>query len=145
MQRIRDNKATQGAGGRGGNGGGGERQAKPQQGPRQGNGGGNGGRPAQGRGGNGNGAVPGNVQGRGQQPRRHPVDDAQPRMGAHQPASPFVQRDPNPVRHSDGQPDPLRTSVDMMGGRGRRGGNGGGRGFGGGGGGRGNGARNWGR
>jgi ATP-dependent RNA helicase RhlE len=59
----------------------------------------------------------------GNQPRRD-LDD-QPRDGAHNISSPFVQRDA-PVRHTDGQPDPLRTSVDSMGGRGRRG-NGGGR------------------
>ncbi|HWP12640.1 MAG TPA: DEAD/DEAH box helicase [Ramlibacter sp.] len=46
--------------------------------------------------------------------------EAQPRDGAHNIASPFVQRDPTP-RKTDGQPDPLRTSVDSMGGRGRRG------------------------
>ncbi|HSW19384.1 MAG TPA: DEAD/DEAH box helicase [Ramlibacter sp.] len=148
MTRIRETKGAPGGGGRGD----GQRQhAKPQQGPRQGanGGGGNGGGrgdgygarpPAQGRGNNG---------GRSQQPR-HAVDDAQPRMGAHNPSSPFVQRDPNPVRSTDGQPDPLRTSVDSMGGRGRRNGGGGGggggnRGFGGGGRSQGNGSRNWGR
>jgi ATP-dependent RNA helicase RhlE len=47
--------------------------------------------------------------------------EAQPREGAHNSASPFVQRDPTP-RTDDGQPDPLRTSVDSMGARGRRGG-----------------------
>nr|MDQ6881460.1 RNA helicase [Pseudomonadota bacterium] len=51
--------------------------------------------------------------------------DMQPRDGAHNSQSPFVQRDATP-RNTDGQPDPLRTSVDSMGGRGRRGGGGGG-------------------
>jgi hypothetical protein len=37
-------------------------------------------------------------------------------MGAHNPSSPFVQREATPVRSNDGQPDPLRTNVDMMGG-----------------------------
>ena len=76
--------------------------------------------PAQGR--NGNAQPP--RQNGNSQPRRDLED--QPRDGAHNIASPFVQRDA-PPRHTDGQPDPLRTSVDSMGGRGRRGGNGGGR------------------
>jgi ATP-dependent RNA helicase RhlE len=132
MQRIRDNKAADGARG-------GERSAKPKQpqgqrsangnaggnGARNGNGGGNGGR---------NGNAPRQGQGGARPPQqsrpahshspRH-GDDAQPRDGAHNSSSPFVQRDA-PVRHTDGQPDPLRTSVDSMGGRGRRGGGGGG-------------------
>ncbi len=118
MQRIRDNKAA--GGDRGG-----QRAAKPAQGQRGGggNGGGNGqrqgARPAQG-GRPAQGARP--VQGRppasGYAPGRD--DESQPRDGAHNIASPFVQRDPTP-RSTDGQPDPLRTSVDSMGGRGRRG------------------------
>jgi ATP-dependent RNA helicase RhlE len=90
------------------------------------------------------GRVNGNVNGNGrtpapQQPR--PARDAQPprqrngqhhngngridlehqpREGAHQNASPFVQREAS-TRRTDGQPDPLRTSVDNMGGRGRGG------------------------
>jgi ATP-dependent RNA helicase RhlE len=131
MTRIRDNKASDGARG-------GERSAKPKQpqGQRSANSNGNGN-------GNGNGARNGNGTRNGGAPRqggarppqqsrpahghtpRH-ADDAQPRDGAHNSASPFVQRDA-PVRHTDGQPDPLRTSVDSMGGRGRRGGGGGGR------------------
>ncbi len=128
MQRIRDNKgadAERGGrnGGRNGNGSGngsrngaaqpqGQRPpagARPARGPN----------PAQGRNGN---AQPQRQNGNNQ-PRRDLED--QPRDGAHNIASPFVQRDA-PVRHTDGQPDPLRTSVDSMGGRGRRG-NGGGR------------------
>ena len=124
MQRIRDNKGAEG-GARGG-----ERSAKPKQpqGQRNANGNGNG---------NGNGSPatatgPGRAAparrskagpAHGHSPRHG--DDAQPRDGAHNIASPFVQRDA-PVRHTDGQPDPLRTSVDSMGGRGRRGGGGGG-------------------
>ncbi|HSV34186.1 MAG TPA: helicase-related protein, partial [Ramlibacter sp.] len=135
MQRIRDNKAADGARG-------GDRSAKPKQpqGQRSANGYGNGGGNGGGR--NGNGARNGNGNGNGQGARppqnrqaqggrpahghspRH-GDDAQPRDGAHNSSSPFVQRDA-PVRHTDGQPDPLRTSVDSMGGRGRRGGGGGG-------------------
>jgi ATP-dependent RNA helicase RhlE len=120
MQRIRDNKATKGDGkaqpaergpkkesrGNGGakvNGNGGQmpRPAREAQPPRQRNGNGN-----------GNGQRH-NANGR--------VDlERQPREGAHQNASPFVQREAN-VRRADGQPDPLRTSVDSMGGRGRGG------------------------
>jgi ATP-dependent RNA helicase RhlE len=128
MQRIRDNKGADGArGSRGGSGNGarngtgnGSRNGAPApqgqrtQAPRPARGAG----PAQPR----NGNHPPRQNGNGQ-PRRD-LDD-QPRDGAHNIASPFVQRDA-PVRHTDGQPDPLRTSVDSMGGRGRRG-NGGGR------------------
>jgi ATP-dependent RNA helicase RhlE len=133
MQRIRDNKGEKAAGGaRSGNGNGarngsgaGSRNGSAQpQGQRV-----NGGQPAR------NGSAPRNGwgNGTGQLPRqngnggarpRHDAE-AQPRDGAHNIASPFVQRDPTP-RNTDGQPDPLRTSVDSMGGRGRRG-NGGGR------------------
>jgi len=127
---------------RGGNGNGngngnGQRQGRSQQpqGQRAGGfggggyGGGNGGnRGGQGRGGNrhgggnrgGGGGGGGQGQGLGQDGGvpRHLMDDDeyQPRMGAHNPSSPFVQREPAPVRNNDGQPDPLRTSVDVMGG-----------------------------
>jgi ATP-dependent RNA helicase RhlE len=128
MQRIRDNKGADGArGSRNGSGNGarngagnGSRNSAPApqsqraQPPSPARGAG----PAQPR--NGNGQPP---RQNGNQPRRD-LDD-QPRDGAHNISSPFVQRDA-PVRHTDGQPDPLRTSVDSMGGRGRRG-NGGGR------------------
>ncbi|NKE67488.1 DEAD/DEAH box helicase [Ramlibacter sp. RBP-2] len=127
MQRIRDNKAadaergrSRGAGNGSGNGG---RGAQPQP---QGQRAGNGQKPARGpapiqtRNGNGKGQRP------PQQPRRD--YEEQPRPGAHESASPFVQRDATPRHSGDGQPDPLRTSVDTMGGRGRRGGGGGGRG-----------------
>jgi ATP-dependent RNA helicase RhlE len=136
MQRIRDNKAADGARG-------GDRAGKPKQPQGQrsangnGNGNGNGARAGNGaRNGSGNGARNGNgaprqgarppQQGRpanGYAPRQD--DDGQPRDGAHNSSSPFVQRDA-PPEHTDGQPNPLRTSVDSMGGRGRRG-NGGGR------------------
>ena len=150
MQRIRDNKAA--GGGNGGGRGGQKQSAGPKQGGggRGGNGNGQGARQTQGQGqGQGQGR-----QGGGRPPQHQRFEDgeAQPRMGAHQSGSPFVLRDAAPVRKGDGQPDPLRTSVDSMGGRGRRGGGGGGggggRGFGGGGGGgggRSGGSRNWGR
>ena len=131
MQRIRDNKATQGE--RGG--------AKKPQGSAGGAGRGNGG------GGGGNG--PRNAQG-GQPPRQgngpkrhHNPQHAQPhalyedrpeRQPKHygNTTSPS-QADQLAHRRAEamglggaGQPDPLRTSVDSFGGRGRRGGGGGG-------------------
>ena len=139
MTRIRDNKD---ANGKSGGGRGGDRSARtPQpQGQRSGNGG-NGGSAGRNAGnGNGNSARNGNGYGNGNgarqsarpaQPRPaqtfapHQDNEMQPRDGAHNSQSPFVQRDATP-RNTDGQPDPLRTSVDSMGGRGRRGGNGGG-------------------
>jgi ATP-dependent RNA helicase RhlE len=133
MQRIRDNKSADAARGGRGNGDG----ARSGNGARNGSGNGsrNGapqpqGQRAQGlrpaRGGqsaprNGNGASP---RHNGNGAPRMAYED-QPRDGAHNSASPFVQRDAAP-QHTDGQPNPLRTSVDSMGGRGRRG-NGGGR------------------
>jgi len=115
MQRIRDNKAGQGE--RGGNGhGGGARKPGGQSSskPRNGQGGGQ----------------PGNQGGRPQgQGQGRPARNDEPRQNAQRP--------------SQAQPDPMRTSVDMMAERGRRGGFGGGQrrsgggggGFGGGGGG----------
>jgi len=149
MTRMRENKGKQGGGGRnggqrsegagesqaargngGGNGGGRGRQQQPQgttaqaRGPRPpGNGGGRGGQ-------QGNGGYSGNGQPRAprrddepRQPRRD--EDTQPREGAHNSRSPFVVREPV-QRSTDGQPDPLRTSVDSMSKGGRRGGGGGG-------------------
>ncbi len=134
LQRVRDNKADNGKSGNGGRGG--ERSARgaPPQGQRSGNGNGNGGRNTGGNGGrsgngNGSGARQGArppAQSRPPQVQAvHQDSDMQPRDGAHNSASPFVQRDATP-RNTDGQPDPLRTSVDSMGGRGRRSGGGGG-------------------
>jgi len=95
MQRVRDNKATQGE--RGGNGGGARKPA-----------GGGGGKPRNAQGGQG-GNQGGRPQGQGQgRPARHD----EPRQNA--------------PRASQAQPDPMRTSVDMMAERGRRGGFGGG-------------------
>ena len=139
MTRIRDNKDANGKSG-GGRGGVDRNARAPQpQGQRSANGGGNGGRSGNGAG-NGNGARNGNGGGNGArqsqgarpaQPRPaqnfapQQDNEMQPRDGAHNSQSPFVQRDATP-RNTDGQPDPLRTSVDSMGGRGRRGGGGGG-------------------
>ncbi len=115
LQRMRESKAGQGDRGNARGGRGGPRGARPAQpqGQRNGNGNGNGGgRPAQSR----------PAQGRPAHTPRHD-SDAQPREGAHQSVRPFVQRDATP-RSTDGQPDPLRTSVDSLGGRGRNGGGG---------------------
>jgi ATP-dependent RNA helicase RhlE len=113
MQRVRDNKAGQGNGGGNGGGGGG------RGGPRNG-GGGNGG---------GRGPARGDQQPRPQGAR--PPQNRGPRQGGggnaeHQPPAGFTHEGRAP-RPSTAQPDPMRTSVDMMAGRGaRRGGGGGG-------------------
>ncbi|PLC06780.1 RNA helicase [Variovorax sp. RO1] len=151
MSRIRENKAGQGGGNGGGGGGGnggGQRRGGGQGGGGQGrnaNGGGQG----QGQGPRGPGAAR-PAQGRGpqqgqprapQQPHHHtPHEERQPRHhgNSHSPTQ------ANQVAHlraeavagggAAGQPDPLRTSVDHMGGRGRGGrpgGGGGGGGYGG--------------
>ncbi|MBT9513242.1 MAG: DEAD/DEAH box helicase [Acidovorax sp.] len=182
MERIRTNKAGQGAGGGGdrgprpaggGNGGGGGRGGRAGGGAAAGGGGGNGprgGRAGAGAGGGGGGGQGGGgARAGGQAPARgrsgggggggyeggNRYDDSQPpranaHLGTHMGHA-------NPGNRSSGhagggQPDPMRTSVDSMGGGGRRGGggyrggNGGGGGYGGGsgaggGGGRGNGPR----
>ncbi len=127
LQRVRDSKAGQG-GGRGGNAGasgGGNGGGRGGQGPR-GNGGGNGGG---GRGPDRGGEFqpsrsqgPRPAQGRG--PRREGGS------AEFQPPAGFTHEGRAP-RPSTAQPDPMRTSVDMMAGRGAR--RGGGGGFGGGG------------
>ncbi len=136
LQRVRENKAGQGGGqgaGRGnGGGGGGGRGA---QGPR-GIGGGNGGSNGAGQGGGGRGGehhAPrpqgargpqghgggngggGQGQGRG----RPPMGDAQPR--SHEGGFGSGMGEARPPRTAQGgQPDPMRTSVDMMAERGAR-------------------------
>ncbi|HEY1103865.1 MAG TPA: DEAD/DEAH box helicase [Burkholderiaceae bacterium] len=109
MQRMRENKAAPGGGrgaggGGGGNGGGGRSQGPRPQGQ---------GRPAQSQSGRGYGG--GGGQG-GSQPRR-PDAHMGTALGGHlgNPSSGNPQR----------QPDPLRTSIDSMAERGRRGGGGG--------------------
>ncbi|WP_298208692.1 DEAD/DEAH box helicase, partial [Acidovorax sp.] len=176
MDRIRTNKASQGAGGGGGGGdrgpraagasnGGGGRGGRAGGGAAAGGGGGNGNGPRGGRaggGGQGGGARAGGQSrgrsgggGGGGYEGGNRYDDSQPpranaHLGTHMGHA-------NPGHRSSGhstggQPDPMRTSVDSMGGGGRRGGggyrggNGGGGGYGGGsgaggGGGRGNGPR----
>ncbi|PTT22450.1 RNA helicase [Acidovorax sp. HMWF029] len=169
MERIRTNKAGQGAGN-----GGGERGPRPAGGGN--GGGGRGGRAGGGAAANGGGNGPrggraggggqgGGARAGGQAPARgrsggggyegggggNRYDDSQPpRANAHLGTHSGHSNPGN--RHSGhsagGQPDPMRTSVDSMGGGGRRGGggyrggNGGGSGYGGGNsGGRGNGPR----
>jgi len=152
MQRIRDNKATDGAragggggggnaGGRGGNGGG---RGRPQGGgrsqpgangqQRHANGGGNGG---------GNGQQRAPQQPRQQQPRQQHLqaqapqqwdderdnrDEAMPRNVDPLKTNLHNRRNENvrPANANGGQPDPMRTSIDSMAGSGRRGGGGGG-------------------
>ena len=137
LQRVRENKAGQGGGqgaGRGNGGGGGGRSAQAPRGNGGGGGGGRGGDhhaprpqgargPQQGYGGGGGGG-----QGRG----RPPVGDAQPRSHEGGFGSGMGERPPRSA--PGGQPDPMRTSVDMMA---ERGGRRGGGGYGGGGGNRG--------
>ena len=156
LQRVRDNKASQGDGaGRGGNGGGGGRSAprggqrsapagdsqpprsqgpRPPQGGRGGRPNGGGARTGGGGYGGGNGGNGGN--GGGAYGGMQPDHTRSASMGGH----------PAPVaRAPGGQPDPMRTSVDSMSAGGRRGGGGyggnrsgggsGGGGYGGGGGG----------
>ena len=161
LTRVRESKGPGGnGGGNRGGGGGGQRQA---QGPR-GSGNGGGGRNGPG---NGSGNGPGNGprhaprsaprdagfprddDGPGrhedQPPRSHDAHAARPRLGPDRMSSfPSETRVP---RAPGGQPDPMRTSVDLMAERGgrrgggyqgnRNGGGGGGGGYGGGGGGQG--------
>ena len=114
MQRVRDNRADQG-GGAGGGGRGGNAPRKPASQARHGNGNGNG---------NGNDAQP---SGRSQGPR--PAQDGRGQgYGQGQGRSSGYNNEPrqSAPRAAQGQPDPMRTSVDMMAERGRRGGGGGG-------------------
>ncbi|RZJ11832.1 MAG: DEAD/DEAH box helicase [Acidovorax sp.] len=183
MDRIRTNKAGQGAGG-----GGGERGPRPAGGGNGGgNGGGRGGRAGGGaaagggggngpRGGRAGGGGQGGARAGGQAPARsrsggggggggyesggggNRYDDSQPpranaHLGTHMGhANPGHRSSGHAGGAAGGQPDPMRTSVDSMGGgrrggggyRGGNGGNGGGGGYGGGtggSGGRGNGPR----
>ena len=143
MDRIRTNKAAQGQGERSprqGNGGGGRsgNGSGPRgQGPSAG-----GGRAGQGGGAGRGNAQPASARSRGPRPDNSSrYDDAQPpranaHLGTHLGHSNPVHR--NGGHGAGGQPDPMRTSVDSMAERGRRGGGGyrsGGGGYGGGGGG----------
>ncbi len=127
-----------GGGARGGqarSGGGAGQGPRPPAQPRQAYGNGQGNLPARGgRGGHGagggfgahvNNGGGGGGYGDGQD-HNDSDDHRQPREGAHNSRSPFVQTAAPVQRSTDGQPDPLRTSVDSMGGRGRRGGGNGG-------------------
>ena len=151
LTRVRESK---GPGGNGGpNRGGGQRQA---QGPRGGNGGGgarngpdNGPRNAPRSAPQRDDGFPRDDDGPGrhedQPPRSHDAHAARPRMGQDRMSS--FPSEPRVPRAPGGQPDPMRTSVDLMAERGarrgggyqgnRNGGGGGGGGYGGGGRGRG--------
>ncbi|MEJ8811227.1 DEAD/DEAH box helicase [Variovorax ureilyticus] len=145
MQRIRDNKATQGE--RGGNGqrrnggGNGQQPGQGAQANRSANGGQGGGR---GQGQGGRGQSPRGPQGPARSPHHAPVhhhhahdhhEERQPRHhgNSHSPTQADAlahMRAESISSGAAGQPDPLRTSVDSLGGRGnrnrgRRGGNGG--------------------
>jgi ATP-dependent RNA helicase RhlE len=124
LQRVRDNKAAQGGG----------RNAGSAAGGTNGNGGGNG---RNGQGGRGNGGRNSDRNSEFQPPRSHgprPAQGRGPRReggnAEFQPPAGFTHEGRAP-RPSSSQPDPMRTSVDMMAGRGGR--RGGGGGFGGGG------------
>lgn len=146
MDRIRANKATQGQGGErgprqpGNNNGNGQRSGRGPQNT-------NGPRASEGNGGNGQGQNRSRGRGRPNHGEGNRYDDAQPpRMNAHLGThSGHSNPGHRSSGHSSGQPDPMRTSVDSMAERGRRGGGGGYRGGNGGGygggGGRGNGPR----
>jgi ATP-dependent RNA helicase RhlE len=149
MDRIRTNKAGQGAGG-GTGGGGGERG--PRAGGSNGGGGGRGGRAGGGaaagggsgngpRGGRAGGGQGGGARAGGQAPARgrsggggyegggggNRYDDSQPpRMNAHLGTQSGHSNPGNRASShaAGGQPDPMRTSVDSMSGGGRRGGGG---------------------
>jgi ATP-dependent RNA helicase RhlE len=138
LQRMRENKDKAPNGGRGGNGRNGNGQRSEGQQAR--NGSGNGAprtqqpqqprppRQQQARNGNGGNGQPRPQRDEDRQarpPQRGGDEERQPREGAHNSRSPFVVREPV-QRSTDGQPDPLRTSVDSMAKNGRRGGGGGG-------------------
>ena len=135
MERIRTNKASQGdrgakqgGGGNGNAGHGGGRGARGNSSSNNGQGN-NGGRPNQ----------PAPARSRGPRPEGggHRYDDQPPHANAHL-GTQGGHSNPNHRNGGHGgggQPDPMRTSVDSMAGRGRRGGGGGGYRSGGGGGG----------
>ena len=146
LTRVRESKGPGGNGG-GNRGGGGQRQAQGPRGSGNGGGGRNGPRQAP-RGAPRDAGFPRDDDGPGrhedQPPRSHDAHAARPRLGPDRMSSfPSETRVP---RAPGGQPDPMRTSVDLMaerGGRrgggyqGNRSGGGGGGGYGGGAGGQG--------
>ncbi|HEY2257095.1 MAG TPA: DEAD/DEAH box helicase [Variovorax sp.] len=165
MQRMRDNKAGHGHGERPGGGGGGQRRGgggsngQGQGAPASRNANAGGGQGPRGQGGRGQGPArgPGPARAPHHAPVHHhaphdhlPHDERQPRHhgNSHSPtqADAVAHLRAEAVAGGEGQPDPLRTSVDSLGGgRGRRSGGGGGyggnRSGGGGGGGRSGGGR----
>ena len=153
LQRVREKKASEGGGSGRGNGGG-QRQRPAAQGEAQGEGRGEGG--GRGRNGGGRHAQGPRPQREGQgQPRNRdnfgggngggqPRNADRPNRGPREErgeGGERAERQPGPNAHlgslrireprnagsaPGGQPDPLRTSIDSLGGRGGRGGNGGG-------------------
>ena len=129
LQRVRDNKGSNGGGGAGGGGGSGG-------GGRGGNGGG-----GSRAGGRGNGQGAGRGQGGGAYPGSNGQAGRNGQGGGHSPPRSPVDRQPDPLRGGGNvaprtgaprEPDPMRTSVDMMAERsGARRGGGGGGGYGG--------------
>ena len=127
LQRVRDNKGSNGGGGAGGGSGGGGR-------------GGNGGGGSR-AGGRGNGQGAGRGQGGGAYPGSNGQAGRNGQGGGHSPPRSPVDRQPDPLRGGGNvaprtgaprEPDPMRTSVDMMAERsGARRGGGGGGGYGG--------------
>ena len=141
MERMRANKAG-GQGDRGGRSGGGGGGNSPRS---AGGGGGGGNGPRSSNGGGGGRNAPRNAQGPGGAPRGpaparnrpaggggHRLEDQPPRDNAHL-GTHGGHSMPSHRNSGTGQPDPMRTSVDSMTERGRRGGGGGGRSGGGGG------------
>jgi ATP-dependent RNA helicase RhlE len=121
LQRVRENKGTQGGGRAGGQGHGGGGGGRAGQGPRGNSGGDRG--PREDRSGEfqpprSHGNRPPQGQGRG--PRQGGGGNSE-----YQPPAGFTHEGRAP-RPSTAQPDPMRTSVDMMAGRGARRGGGGG-------------------
>jgi len=143
MQRIRDNKAA--GGGRGGPGGEGGRAPRPNSHvsrDRMGDRPARGGNRPQGHGGQGGQRPPRQFDNRGprnegpREPRHHDDDDFQPRANAHLGTQSGVNAFGHKTQGGGGrQPDPTRTSIDLMTERKRGGGGGFGRRSGGGGGG----------
>ncbi|GAA4417785.1 DEAD/DEAH box helicase [Acidovorax lacteus] len=140
MERIRTNKAAGGGGG-GGGGRSAPKAAESQGGPARSAGPRNGpGTAPRGPAANGNrgGQGAGNRHAKGGRPAHASggsrLDDQPPRMNAHLGTQAGLKMQPDRGGRGSAQPDPMRTSVDSMAERGRRGGGGGGRsgGFGGG-------------
>ena len=127
LQRVRDNKGPQGA--------------SADRGPRGGHGGGGGGRGGHAGGGGGGAARQPNPLGDGASRGPRPAQGRGGYSGSGGYGGGGGGNSAGAPKAAQGQPDPMRTSVDMMAERGGRRGGGGGSGYGGGGGGGGGGGR----